>query len=156
MDERGFTAAVNQHRDMLYRVSYTILHHNEDCADALQESLVRAWQRLDTLRDDTRFRGWMTRIVVNCSRDMLRKRKVRLSELTEDIPAPQAEDTHLDEALQLLDERLRLPIVLHYMEGMSVAEIGETLRLPQGTVKNRMHRGRVKLAEILGKEDETI
>ena len=156
MDERGFTAAVNQHRDMLYRVSYTILHHNEDCADALQESLVRAWQRLDTLRDDTRFRGWMTRIVVNCSRDMLRKRKMRLSELTEDIPAPQAEDTHLDEALQLLDERLRLPIVLHYMEGMSVAEIGETLRLPQGTIKNRMHRGRVKLAEILGKEDETI
>lgn len=156
MDEQGFTAAVNQHRDMLYRVSYTVLHNSEDCADALQESLLKAWQRLDTLRDESRFRGWLTRIVVNCSRDMLRKRKVHLSELTEDIPAPQVEDSHLDEALQLLDERLRLPIVLHYMEGMSVVEISEALRLPQGTVKNRMYRGREKLSEILDKENEAI
>ena len=156
MDERGFTSAVNQHRDMLYRVAYTILHNNEDCADALQESLLKAWQRLDTLRDDARFRGLAVRIVVNCSRDMLRRRKVRISELTEDIPAPQAVDTHVDEALRLLDERLRLPIVLHYLEGMSVREVADVLRLPQGTVKNRMYRGRERLARILGGEDESI
>lgn len=156
MDERDFTAAVDQHRDMLYRISYTVLHNNEDCADALQEALMRAWQRLYTLRDDTKFRGWMTRIVVNCSRDILRKRKVRLWELTEDIPAPQVEDMHLDEALQLLAEPLRLPIVLHYMEGLSIKEIGEALRLSPGTVKNRMFRGRQKLAQILGKEEESI
>lgn len=156
MDERAFTEAVNQHRNMLYRVSYTVLHNNEDCADALQEALLRAWRQLSALRDDTCFRGWMTRIVVNCSRDMLRKRKLRLSELTEDIPAPQAEDEGLAEALRLLDERLRLPIALHYMEGMSVAEVGKALRLPQGTVKNRLYRGRIKLAEILGKEEDAL
>jgi RNA polymerase sigma-70 factor (ECF subfamily) len=156
MDERGFTSAVHQHRDMLYRVAYTILHNSEDCADALQESLLRAWQRLDTLRDDARFRGWMIRIVVNCSRDMLRRSKVRVSQLTEDIPAPQPEDTHLDEALRMLDEGLRLPLVLHYLEGMSVREIADALRLPQGTVKNRMYRGRDKLAHILGGEDVSI
>lgn len=156
MDERGFTNAVNQHRDMLYRVAYTVLHNSEDCADALQESLIKAWQRLSTLRDDARFRGWMTRIVVNCSRDILRKRKVRIFELTEDIPAPQAEDTHLDEALQLLDECLRLPIVLHYMEGLSMREIADALKLPQGTIKNRMYRGRDKLAQILREEDGSI
>lgn len=155
MDERGFTNAVHQHRDMLYRVAYTILHNSEDCADALQESLIKAWQRLDTLRDDARFRGWMIRIVVNCCRDMLRRRKVRIFELTEDIPAPQAADTHVDEALQLLDERLRLPIVLHYMEGMSVREVSNALRLPQGTIKNRMYHGRNRLAQIL-REDESI
>lgn len=156
MDERSFTNAVNQHRDMLYRIAYTVLHNNEDCADALQESLIKAWQRLDTLRDDARFRGWIIRIVVNCSRDMLRKRKVRIFELTEDIPAPQAENTHLDEALQLLDERLRLPIVLHYVEGMSMREIADVLRLPQGTIKNRMYHGRKKLAQILSGEDVSI
>ncbi len=156
MDERGFTSAVNQHRDMLYRVAYTILHNSEDCADVLQEALIKAWQKLDTLRDDARFRGWVVRIVVNCSRDMLRRRKVRIFELTEDIPAPQAEDTHVDEALRLLDERLRLPLVLHYLEGMSVREIADALGLPQGTVKNRMYHGREKLAQILGEEDESI
>lgn len=156
MDERGFTNAVNRHRDTLFRVAYTILHNREDCADALQESLIKAWQRLDTLRDDARFRGWMIRIVVNCSRDMLRRSKVRVSPLTEDIPAPQPEDTHLDEALQLLDEGLRLPLVLHYLEGMSVREIADALRLPQGTVKNRMYRGRNRLAHMLGGEEESL
>ncbi len=156
MDVQGFTDAVNQQRDMLYRVSYTVLHSSEDCADALQDALMKAWQRLDTLRDDALFRGWMTRIVVNCSRDILRRRKLRVAELTEDIPAPQAEDTHLDEALRLLDERLRLPIALHYMEGMSIREIADALHLPPGTIKNRMHRGRQKLAEILGEEDDII
>lgn len=154
MDEQSFIEAINQHRDMLYRLAYTVLHNNEDCADALQEALLKAWQRLNTLRDDTRFRGWITRIVVNCSRDMLRKRKVRLLELTEDIPTPPIEDAQLDEALCLLDERLRLPLVLHYMEGMSIEEIGQALRLPQGTIKNRMFRGRQKLAEILGREED--
>lgn len=154
MDEQSFTDAVNQHRDMLYRVAYTVLHNNEDCADALQEALLKAWQRLSTLRDDTHFRGWMTRIVVNCSRDMLRKCKLHLSELTEDIPASPIEDAQLDEALRLLDERLRLPLVLHYMEGMSIEEIGQVLTLPQGTIKNRMFRGRQKLAAILGKEED--
>ena len=156
MDERGFTDAVNSQRDMLYRVAYTVLHNSEDCADALQESLLKAWQRIDTLRDDARFRGWMTRIVVNTSRDMLRRRKFRTEELTDELAAPPVEDTHLDEALQLLDERLRLPIVLHYLEGMSVQVIAEALRLPQGTVKNRMHRGREKLCKILSEEDETL
>ena len=156
MDERGFTDAVNSQRDMLYRVAYTVLHNSEDCADALQESLLKAWQRIDTLRDDTCFRGWMTRIVVNTSRDMLRRRKIRTEELTDELAAPQVEDTRLDDALQLLDERMRLPIVLHYLEGMSVQEIADALRLPQGTVKNRMHRGRQRLAEIMDEEDETI
>ncbi|MEG2701832.1 MAG: RNA polymerase sigma factor [Clostridia bacterium] len=153
MDEKSFTDAVNQHRDLLYRVSYTVLHNSEDCADALQEALMKAWQRLNTLRDDTRFRSWMTCIVVNCSRDILRKRKVRLTELTEDIPAPQVENARLDDTLQRLDNRLRLPLTLHYMEGLSVQEIADALRLPQGTVKNRMHRGRQKLAELLGEEE---
>lgn len=156
MDEQGFTDAVNRHRDMLFRVSYTVLHNSEDCADALQESLLKAWQRLDTLRDDTRFRGWMTRIVVNTSRDFLRRRRIPTQELTEELAAPQPEDPRLDEALRRLDEGLRLPITLYYLEGMSVGEIAEVLRLPQGTVKNRMHRGREKLAGMLGEEDETI
>lgn len=156
MDERGFVTAVDQHRDMLYRIAYTVLHNNEDCADALQESLIKAWQRLGTLRDDARFRGWIIRIVVNCSRDMLRRRKVRVLELTEDIPAPQIQDTYVAEALKLLDERLRLPIVLHYLEGMSVREIADALRLPQGTVKNRMYHGRNKLAQILSEEEASI
>ena len=154
MDERGFTDAVSLHRDMLYRVAYTVLHNSEDCADALQNALIKAWQRLDTLRDDARFKPWITRIVINCSRDMLRGQKVRAVELTEDIPAPQAEDPQLSEALAELDERLRLPLALYYMEGLSVREVAQALRLPQGTVKNRMHRGRERLAVLLNEEEQ--
>ena len=154
MDEQGFTEAVNVHRDMLYRVAYTVLHNSEDCADALQEALIKGWTHLRELNDDARFRPWMARIVVNCSRDMLRRRRVRTVALTEDIPAPAPEDAVLDEALTQLSEGLRLPLTLYYMEGMTVQEVAQTLRLPQGTVRNRMHRGRMKLAVLLDKEDE--
>ncbi|HHV71442.1 MAG TPA: RNA polymerase sigma factor, partial [Clostridia bacterium] len=57
-------------------------------------------------------------------------------------------------ALFSLDEKLRLPIVLHYIEGFSIKEVAEILRLPQGTVKSRMLRGRQKLKKILGEEGQ--
>ena len=59
----------------------------------------------------------------------------------------------LSDALARLKEGLRLPITLYYMEGLSVAEIAQAMRLPQGTVKNRLARGRKKLAELLGEEE---
>lgn len=73
---------------------------------------MKAWQRLATLRDDSRFRGWMNRIVINYNRNILQKRKVRFTELVEDIPALQLEDAHWDDTLWRLDKRLRFPLVL--------------------------------------------
>ena len=153
MDEQAFLDAVRRDQAMLYRVAYTLLHNGEDCNDALQDAVVNAWRRLHTLRDEKAFRAWMTRITVNCAKDMLRRRRLETVELTETIAAPPVADPVLSDALARLKEGLRLPITLYYMEGLSVAEIAQAMRLPQGTVKNRLDRGRKKLAELLGEEE---
>ena len=155
MTEQAFLDAVRRDQAMLYRVAYTLLHNGEDCNDALQDAVVNAWRWLHTLRDDAAFRPWMTRIIVNCAKDMLRKRRLETVELPETLAAPAVEDTALSDALARLKESLRLPLVLFYMEGLSIAEIAQAMRLPQGTVKNRLARGRKKLAELLEKEEKT-
>ena len=154
MNEHTFVTAVRQHEQMLYRVAYTVLHNDADCADALQDALLRAWRRLDTLKDDTAFRSWLTRIVLNCSKDILRRRRFRTVVLDESLQAPSVEDEGLREALASLHEGLRLPVTLYYLEGMSVAEVAHVMRLPQGTIKNRLLRARRKLAEFLNEEED--
>lgn len=154
MDEQAFEGAVRQHQDMLFRIGYTVLHNSEDCADALQDALIRAWCNLPRLRDERAFRGWMARIVINCSRDILRRRRLKTVELTEEIPVPPVRDEGLGEAISALEEGLRLPIMLYYMEGMSVEEVAAAMRLPQGTVKNRLFRARKRLAALLEREEE--
>ncbi len=153
MDEQTFAAAVAQQEATLYRIAYTVLHHNADCADALQDALMCAWKNLASLKDEQAFRGWMARIVVNCSRDILRRRRLRTVELDETIPAPAVEEQALAEAIAALREGLRLPITMHYMEGMSVREVAGAMRLPQSTVRNRLFRGRKQLAVFLQEED---
>lgn len=151
MDEQTFSQLVLENQEMLFRVAYTILHHQEDCRDALQDALLKAWGSIRTLKSLDAFRGWMIRIVINCSRDILRKRKINTMELTEDIALPQAqvEDEALALALGQLDEGLRLPITLYYTEGFCIAEIAGVMRIPRGMVKNRLFRGRKKLAALL-------
>jgi len=152
MTEQAFLDAVQTHQSMLFRVAYTILHNHEDCADALQDALEKAWRKKDSIRNPEAFRSWMVRIIINCSRDTLRRRKFTFTPLDKNIPAPEVEDYQLADTLKRLDEGLRLPIVLHYMENLSVAEIAQTMRLPQGTIKNRLHRGREKLAKLYHEE----
>jgi len=153
MDEQTFAAAVRQQENTLYRIAFSVLHNDADCADALQDALMRAWRNLDSLKDEQAFRGWMARIVINCSRDILRRRKFRTVELDDTVPAPIVDDQPLAEALASLAEGLRLPITLHYMEGMSVNEVARVMRLPQGTIKNRLFRGRKKLAAFMNEEE---
>lgn len=152
MTEQAFLDAVQMHQAMLFRVAYTILHNHEDCADALQDALEKAWRKKDSIRNPEAFRSWMVRIIINCSRDTLRRRKLTFISLDENIPAPEVVDYQLADTLKRLDEGLRLPIVLHYMENLSVAEIAQTMRLPQGTIRNRLHRGREKLAKLYHEE----
>ena len=104
MTEQAFLDAVRRDQAMLYRVAYTLLHNGEDCNDALQDAVVNAWRRLHTLRDDAAFRPWMTRITVNCAKDMLRKRRLETVELPETLAAPAVEDTALSDALARLKE----------------------------------------------------
>ena len=120
---------------LMYHVGYSILHNDQDCADAVQEALTRAWQKQHTLRNPSRFRPWLMKILVNACRDILRQRqKIRFVPLEEQmLPAePPAEPLPLRECIDQLRPEWRITVLLYYLEGFSVAEIADTLGVPQG------------------------
>ncbi len=152
MDKDFFVREIEAHSGMLYRVAYTILRNDDACKDALQETALKAWEKRHSLREERYFRTWMTRILINTCYDTQRKRRriVSIEEIPEpSIPAP---DPTLAMALQALPEKLRLPLVLCYSEGMSYEEIAHAMRLPLTTVRGRIHRAKGELRKELGEE----
>jgi len=114
---------------------------------------LKAWQRLKTLKDEGCFDAWLTRIVINECRNIQRGYKRRTVSL-DGIPEIGMEppDPGLKDALGDLPEKYRLLLVLHYGEGISISEISAILRLPQSTVKWRLHEGRRLLHIALHEE----
>ena len=152
MDKDFFVKEIEAHSGMLYRVAYTILRNDDACKDALQDTALKAWENRGTLKELRYFRTWITRILINTCYDTQRKRRRMVS--IEDVPEPQvaAPDISLAMALQSLPEKLRLPLVLYYSEGLTYAEIAQTLRLPMATVRGRIHRAKGQLRKELGAE----
>ena len=116
----------------------------------VQEALRKAWEKRHTLREERYLQTWVVRILINECR-MLCRRSARMVPV-EEVHAASGDEALLREALFSLEEKLRTPILLHYIEGYSVEETARALRMPQGTVKSRMARGRAKLREMLQEE----
>lgn len=149
MDKEFFVREIEAHSGMMYRVAYAILHHDDACQDALQTAALRAWEKRHTLREERYFRTWMTRILIRvcCDAQRLARRTVSLEEMPEPTSPPP--DPILALALQALPEKLRLPLMLHFSEGMSYEEIARALRLPAATVRGRIHRAKEQLRKEL-------
>ena len=152
MNNEEFTRAILGMTDTLYRVASTQLRQRADREDAVQECLRKAWEKRHRLRDERYLQTWVIRILLNECHSMQRRMARTLP--AEEIPAVQhdREDGPLKAALLQLEERYRTPILLHYLEGYSVAEVGQILRAPQGTVKTWLSRGRKMLKTILNEE----
>lgn len=152
MDKDFFVDQLDAHSDMLYRVAYSMLHNDDDCKDALQETALKAWEKRGTLREQSYFRTWITRILINTCYDTQRKRKRTVSlEEAPELASPPPDPT-LAAALDALPEKLRLPLVLCCVEGMSYAEAAQALRLPAATLRGRIHRAKQQLRKELDAE----
>lgn len=136
----------------LYRVARTMLSREADCEDAVQEALLRAWARLDTLREEAYFETWLIRILINQCKSFYRKHPRAEVELTDDIPASGMPQSTLSEALGTLPGKPRIALELHYIEGYSVRECARLLSVPEGTVKWRLSQGRKLLQRAIGEE----
>ena len=162
-DTAAFGELFTRHRDRLWAVALRTTGNPEDAADALQDALISAYERAGSFRGDAQVSTWLHRVVVNAALDRLRRNKVRLaSPITDDMdfasPAPgpldQAEAGSMREivlaALEQLPPDQKAALVLVDMEGYSMHETALILEAPEGTIKSRCSRGRVKLAQILG------
>ena len=157
MDAMTFQAEAMRHERLMCRISWSMLGNNEDCADAVQEALTRAWQKRGSLRSMDKFRPWLMRILTNTCNDMLRKRsKHRFVPLEDETVAVEPPKTPipLREAIDTLKPDMRVVVVLYYLEGYSVEETAEVLDIPTGTVKSRMKHARDRLSVLLREEWE--
>lgn len=154
MQREEFAERIVAMQDTLYRISYGILARPEDRADAVQEALRKAWQQRAKLRNDAFIHTWVVRILINECHNLHRSKQheVPVETLPERIAPPDG-DPALHDALLKLDEAMRIPVLLHYMEGYAIKEIAGILRLPSGTVKTRLMRGRNKLRQLLEQDE---
>jgi RNA polymerase sigma-70 factor (ECF subfamily) len=156
MDKQFFINEVKSAERNLYRIARSYLPSDTDAADAVQEALTRAWAKRGTLHEPEYFRTWLTRIVINVCKSLLRRRG--RVQLMADVPEPpvqtsmQTDYSILRDALHALDVKYRVPLILFYLDGYSLNEIAKMMVLPQGTVKNRLFRAREKLRTQLQEE----
>jgi len=154
IDERALTQQMHMLLEPLYRLSLSILRSQADAQDAVQQGMLRAWERRRQASDESRIRAWLTRIVVNECRNIQRKRMrvfpvaEMLNEQADGMPDGMP-DGILKAAMDALPEKLRTPLLLHYMDGFSEKEIAGILGIPGTTVKSRLHRARKALRSEL-------
>ncbi len=142
----------------LYRIARAVLWNDADCADAIQEAVFKGWMKRGFLKEEARFEAWLARILVNECRNLQRKQKLRLSPLDEQVSPSQqdsmTEDLQLREALESMPEKYRMPLLLRYLEGYDLRDVGRILDIPYSLVKSRLHQARNSLRKILNAGDE--
>ena len=153
-----FCGRVLEAESSLYRVAISILRSDQDCADAMQEGILKAWLKLGSLKDERYFKSWLTRIVINECYQIIRKNRhmAGWNESFEDaaeLASVENNDAPALEALRTLDEKYRLPLVLQVIEGYSTREIGNILGIPASTARVRLYRGKALMREKLKGEN---
>lgn len=156
MNKKDFVEQVAAAEATLYHISKSILKNDWDCADAVQETIMTAYSKLSTLRDDRFFKTWLCRILMNQCYQIYRtnQRVVPLEDYIEVAAPPGQPNLDLLDAIMGLKPALRMAVVLHYIEGFQIAETATLLNVPEGTVKSRLFRARAELRPILGEKEE--
>ena len=154
MDNNRFAELVRGCEATLYRVSMSILKNEHDAQDAAHDAILAAYANRGRLRHEEYFATWLTRILINqCSRQLrARKRQADIGDRLPDIAARDDpyQSVEIKEAIDSLPEKIKLTVILYYVEDYSVKEIKSILRVPEGTVKSRLSKGRKLLKKALG------
>src|SRR3954451_10783693 len=147
-DREAFGWLVTQTADRMYAIATRILRDPHLAEDALQGALVTAWRELPALRDPDRFEAWVRKLVVHACYAEARRRNAWTATVRalpvdgpagpDDILSISDRDT-LDRAFRRLSVEQRAVFVLHHHAGLPLVEIAETLGIPAGTARSRLH-----------------
>lgn len=158
-EDDAFAELVRRHERLVYNLAYRMLGRAEDARDAAQDAFVSCYRNLRRFRGEAAFGTWLHRIAVNACYDILRKRRQEPVELDEGLgeaaaPGDHAERTSdavdVQRALSRVPAEFRAVMILHDVQGLPYEDIAAALEIPVGTVKSRLHRGRVALGQELG------
>ena len=171
-DEAALDVLLRRHESRVFGLAYRLLGNRADAADATQEVFLIVFRKANLFKHQSAFTTWLHRLTVNACHDLGRKRArtplpaeperesgasaggrgsvQRRAEAAPDAFGQVDDRLLLEGALAALPEEQRVPIVLRDVRGLSYQEIAEVTRVPIGTVKSRIARGRMELAGRLG------
>lgn len=147
-NREAFVSLIRHMEHSLYNTAKSMLRQEEDVADAIQETILKAYKAVHTLREPKYFKTWIFRILINECNTLLsrRSRSISYAEVPEN-PDHGHDYDHVDlrEAVDRLDEQKRIVIVLHYFEDLTTKQIADTLNISESAVKMRLQRARNEL-----------
>lgn len=158
-DKEAFIRIIQASEDMMYRIAKSMVKSDEDCADAIQETILKAYTSIGSLKEPKFFKTWLIRILINVCNQILRTKKNVISLVGWKEPATHTDsydEIEIHEVVNSLNEETRMLVILYYFEDMSVKQIAQTLDIPEGTVKSRLSRARNELSSLFQNEGEKL
>jgi RNA polymerase sigma-70 factor (ECF subfamily) len=165
-DKKAYMTLIKDNEASMYRIAKAILKCDEDCKDAIQETVIRGYEGIVKLRFNEYFKTWLLKILINECNKIVRvhRREVALEEhivdyfagnkndlnhLETSYSSDEVDNLDLNMALASLEPELKMVVILFYFEDLSIKDISKITGIPQGTVKSRLSRARAKLREKL-------
>lgn len=157
-NKAAFEKLITPHLPRLYNLAYHLVQHRDDAADAVQDTVIKAFRSINGFREEADLGTWLSRILRNTILDEVKRAVRRHEEATETLPErsehitePGMERKELRDLMlgfiNELSDKLKEPVILYDLEGFSYEEIAEILDINIGTVKSRLSRGRMALRE---------
>jgi RNA polymerase sigma-70 factor (ECF subfamily) len=150
-DERALGFLIARHRMRLIRTASNLLRDRHEAEDVAQEAFLKAFRELHKLRDDRAFSGYLYRICVRLCMDRLRLKRAEIAEFDKVSPCEGGAIENkvlIEKLLAQLPAELRTTLVLREMEQLSYEEVAESMRVPIGTVRSRLHTARERFRKL--------
>jgi RNA polymerase sigma-70 factor (ECF subfamily) len=171
-DELAIGALIRRYQNYVFRLCFLVMRSEQDAEDMAQETFIRAFRALPRfeVREGASFEAWLYRIAVNACRSRMRRKWYQVlpwpSPAPDVVAEPEAQPDRLVikderrneilEAIDSLGEKHRLVVILRYYAGLSNEEIAQTLSIPSGTVRSRLHTARQRLKAALADKEEEM
>lgn len=158
-DKEAFIEAINSCTKQLYKIGKSMRLNDEDIGDAVQETILVAYKKINTLKEPKFFKTWLVRIFINKCNSILNSNKkiVLLDDFkTVGEVCEVSSNEELQDAIDQLNEDYKNVIKLYYIMGYSIREISYILEEKEGTVKSRLSRARNELRKIYKSKGEVI
>jgi len=145
-DENAFYELVNERKEQMYRTAFTYVKNKEDALDIVSETVYKAFLSIKKLKEPRFFNTWITRILINCSLDYIKKNKKVVSFEEYSIADEGIEDKNKEEVIDLhnalgqLNESCKTVVILKYFQDLTLSEVAEILQCPIGTIKTNLHK----------------
>lgn len=161
-NEKAFIELIDSIKIDLYKIARTRLMVNDDIEDAVQETMIEAFNSLKILRNNNLFKKWIIKILINKCNKIYKKRKNNISyeeldaekfvgnNFTENVIS----DLEFDDMLNTLNYEEKIAVVLYYLEDYTTKDISKILKTSENTIKSRLRRAKVKMKENYEREGE--